>query len=267
MRITVGKIITRSFAVAALAGSVAMAPVVYGADATVLDTDPNVDGLGFGLSDAFVFGTYGQDATAVLQLNDFLVQSQNGVGGGSGAGISIPVSNGENGIDFSLDGASNEVQNVDAQNTTTPNSVFATIGNAAVTDPLHGSVSKLKNGNVVRYSMWVREDPNNPIVNAPQIEPVLKFELWKEGLSTAADTNGGQPQPYYGDKIVDTDQHLSQGIWIDLDKNGAVIDAAAGDQGRIRTVNTTSWTRIEATYEVDDTQWLGIGDDLSLIHI
>jgi hypothetical protein len=90
----------------------------------------------------------------------------------------------------------------------------------------------------------------------------VKFELWKEALSTNADTNGGQAQPLFGDKIVDTDQHLGQGIWIDLDKNGSVIDGAAASQGRIRTVNTTSWSLIEVTYTVDDTQWFGIGDDL-----
>lgn len=263
MRFSVGSVFARSLALAALTGACATTPAVYGANATVLDTDPNIDGLGFGKTDAFTFGLYGQDATAVLQGNDFLVQSQNGVGAfGDGAGISIPVSNGENGIDVTFDGATNGDQNDDPQNTTAPNSVFATIGNTTVTDPLHGSVAKLQNGNVLRFSMWVREDPNNPITTAPQIEPVLKFELWKQGLSTVADTNGGQPQPYYGDKIVDTDQHLGQGMWIDLDKNGSVIDGAAAGQGRIKTVNTTSWTLVEATYEVDDTEWFGIGDDL-----
>jgi hypothetical protein len=242
---------------------VAAAPAAYGANATVLDTDPNADGLAFGNTDAFVFGIYGQDDTAVLQGNDFLVQSQNADGGGNdGAGISVPVSNGENGIDVTFDGVENTDQNDDPQNTTAPNSVFATIGNATVTDPLHGSVAKLQNGNVVRYSMWVREDPNNPITTAPQIEPVLKFEFWKQGLGSLADTGGGKPQPGYGDKIVDTDQHLGQGIWIDLDKDGSVIDGAAADDGRIRTINTTSWSLIEATYEVDDSEWLGIGDDV-----
>lgn len=97
MRISVGRMITRSFALAALAGAVAMAPVVYGANATVLDTDVNPDGLAFGQTDAFAFGIYGQDGTAVFQGNDILVQSQNAVGGfNDGAGISVPVSNGEN---------------------------------------------------------------------------------------------------------------------------------------------------------------------------
>jgi hypothetical protein len=164
--------------------------------------------------------------------------------------MSMPVSNGENGIDSSDDGG---VANPDVPNATPANSVFATIGNAS---------GKLENGNVVRYSMWVRSDPNNPISVAPQIEPVLKFEFWKEALSTNQDTNGGQPQPFFGDKIVDSDQHLNNGIWIDLDNNGSVIDGNAAAQGRIRTVNTLSWTLIEATQVVDDSQWLGIADDV-----
>ena len=263
MRFSVGRTLVRSFGVAALASSFAVAPIAYGANATVLDTDVNPDGLAFGKTDAFAFGIYGLDGTAVFQGNDILVQSQNAVGGfNDGAGISVPVSNGENGIDFSLDGTLNDVQNDDPQNTTAPNPVFASIGNAAVTDPLHGSVAKLANGNVLRYSMWVREDPNNPITTAPQIEPVFKFEFWKQGLGGLADTTGGVAQPGYGDKIVDTDQHLGKGIWIDLDKDGLVIDGAAADDGRIRTVNTTSWTLIEVSYVVDDSAWLGIGDDV-----
>ncbi len=262
MRLSVRTALTLCLTCAASAIFIASPATVYAANATVLDTDPNPDGLGFGLTDAFAYGTFGQDATAVYQGNDILVQSVTGVSGNTGAGISVPVSNGENGIDVSFDGPVNEDQNDDPQNTTAPNPVFGTIGNATVTDPLHGQVAKLQNGNVVRYSMWVREDPNNPITAAPQIEPVLKFEFWKQGLGSVADTTGGVAQPSYGDKIVDTDQHLGQGIWIDLDKNGSVIDGAAADQGRIRTVNTTSWTLIEATYEVNDAEWFGIADDL-----
>ncbi len=226
-----------------------------GANATTLDTDPNPDGLGFGLTDAFTFGgAFGQDGTAVFNGNDILVQVMDGsAAGGSGAGISVPISNGENGIDQSLDGVNNEIVNIDIPNATPPNPVFAAIGNAS---------GKLENGNVLRYSMWVRSDPAFPATLAPQIEPVVKFELWKEALSTNADTGGGQVQPFFGDKVYDTDQHLNAGIWIDIDNNGGVIDTAAASTGRIRTVNTTSWTLIEAVYEVDDSQWLGIGDDL-----
>lgn len=231
----------------------AAASSAWGADATVLDTDPNVDGLGFGKTDPFAYGgVYSQDATAVFNGNDLLVQTQDGASFNTGAGISVPVSNGENGINQSLDGGANQDVNPDVPNATPANSVFTTIGNAS---------GKIENGNVIRYSMWVRSDPNNPITKAPQIEPVFKLEFWKEALSTFAHPDPGA-QPLYGDKIVDTDQHLGQGIWIDLNNNGSVIDAAAAGQGRIRTVNTTAWTLIEVQYVVDDLDWFGIGDDV-----
>lgn len=226
--------------------------VLLAADATVLDTDPNADGLGFGKTDAFTFGAvYTQNVSATLNGNNVLSQTQNGVDF-SGAGISLPVSNGENGITESLDGIDNSVVNPDINNPTAPNSVFTTIGNPG---------GKLANGNVLRFSMWVRVDAQNPITVAPQIEPVLKFEFWKEALSTFADTGGGQPQPYFGDKIIDTDQHLASGIWIDLDNNGSVIDAGAAGTGRIRTISSTEWRLIEVTHTVNDSQWIGIDDD------
>ncbi len=244
---------TPTLSAAALA-SLVLSTVGWAADATVLYTDPNPDGLGFGQTDTFVFGpVYSQDATAAFNGNDLLVQTQNGVSNNTGAGISVPVSNGENGITQSLDGATNADINLDIDNETPANPVFAAIGNAS---------GKLENGNVLRFSMWVRSDPNNPVTKAPQIEPVLKFEFWKEALSTFADTNGGQAQPFYGDKIFDTDQHFAEGIWIDLDENGFVIDTAAELTGRTRTVTTTEWRLIEVTHTVDDVNWFGIADDL-----
>lgn len=231
-------------------------PHGWAADATTLDTDPNNDGLGFGLTDAFTFGgRYNQDATATLSGNDVLAQRQvfNADAGGAGAGISVPVSNGENGLDQSLDGAFDEIVNADVPNATPANSVFATIGNAS---------GKLENGNVVRFSMWVRNNPANPVTIAPQIEPVVKFEFWKEALSTNADTNGGQLQPFFGDKVVDTDQHLGDGIWIDLNNDGFAIDGNAAAEGRLRTISTSTWTLIETQYTVNDAEWLGIGNDL-----
>ncbi len=249
----------------------------FAANATPLFTDINADGLGFGQTDPFAFGIYGLDVDASFMGNDILVQSQNGVGTfGDGAGISLPVSNGENGYTETFDDTagvpgSNDVSNLDIDNATPPNPIWATIGNTIPPAnptppfPVTGSPNPrvgLNNGNVLRFSIWVREDPNNPITAAPQIEPVFKFEFWKEALSTFADTNGGQAQTFFGDKIVDTDQHLGEGIWIDLDGNGTVIDAAAAGEGRVRTVNSSSWTLIEAVYEVDDSSWFGISDDV-----
>ena len=162
---------------------------------------------------------------------------------------------------MSFDGSENQDQNDDAPNAAAPNAVFATIGNANVTDPLHGSVAKLENGNVLRYSMWMREDPNDPISAAPQIEPVLKFEFWKEALSLNQDTNAGL-QPLFGDKVFDTDQHGGEGIWVDLDQSNSVIDGLAFGEGRTRTISSSEWTLIEVVHEVDDQDWFGIADDV-----
>jgi len=244
------------FAIGLAAALLMGMPRGWAADATTLDTDPNIDGLGFGKTDAFVFGgRYNQSATATLNGNDVLSQTQvaSPDTGGAGAGISVPVSNGENGLTQSLDGAINEVVNPDVNNATAANSVFTTIGNAS---------GKLENGNVVRYSMWIRNNPTNAVTVAPQIEPVLKFEFWKEALSTFADTSGGVPQPGYGDKIVDSDQHLGKGIWIDLNGDGQAIDANAAADGRIRTISTTAWTLVETQLVVNDAEWLGIADDV-----
>jgi hypothetical protein len=90
---------------------------------------------------------------------------------------------------------------------------------------------------------------------------VLKFEFWKEALSTFQDTNPN-PQPFFADKVVDTDQHLGAGIWIDINNDGSVIDALAAGEGRIRTITSTAWTLIDVEYEVDDSVWLGIADDV-----
>lgn len=248
----------------------------FAVDVFPLDKDMNLDGLGFGgLTDAFVFGGFGIDANATFHGQDILVQS----GGGhfSGAGLSIPVSNGENGYTETFDtntalpNPPNNESNPDPNNTTPANSVWSTIGNVTPAanptppNPVTGTPNPrvgLNNGNVIRFSLWIREDPSDPITVTPQIEPVIKFEFWKEGLSTFADTNGGQAQPFYGDKVVDTDQHLGQGIWIDLDGNGTVADPLAAGEGRIRTISTDAWTLIDVEYEVDDSSWFGIDDDV-----
>jgi hypothetical protein len=235
------------------AAALALAPNAWAANAVLLDTDPNVEGLGFGRTDPFVFGAaYSQNPLASVNGNAFLAQTQAGDGGGAGAGFSVPISNGENGLTQSLDGAVDEIVNPDVNNATPANPVFAGIGNVS---------GKLENNNVVRWSAWVRINPDNPVTVAPQIEPVFKLEFWKEALSTNADTGGGQAQPFFGDKVVDTDQHLAEGIWIDLDNNGSVIDGGAAGSGRLRTISSSAWTLIEVVHTVNDANWIGIGND------
>jgi hypothetical protein len=139
--------------------------------------------------------------------------------------------------------------------------VFATIGNPS---------GKLENGNVIRYSAWFRSDPANPITVDPGIQPVLKFELWKEALSGNQDTNGGQTQPLFGDKVFDQDQHggtlgipaADKAQWIDFDGDGMVTDTAASTEDRVSSVSTTAWTLVENMYTVNDADWMGIADDV-----
>jgi hypothetical protein len=235
---------------------------VEGANAYPVDTDPNQDGLEFGGTDAFVFGAYGINVGAQLNGNDIALYNQNFMGPCChGAGFSVPVSNGENGIDQSLDGAVNEIPNPDVPNAEPANSVFTTIGNPS---------GKLENGNVIRFSAWYRKDPANPIAVDPQIQPVLKIEIWKEALSTNQDTNGGQLQPLFGDKVFDQDQHggaigipvADKAQWIDFNGDATVIDGAAAGEGRVSQIATDQWTLVESMYTVDDSFWLGIGDDI-----
>jgi hypothetical protein len=241
---------------------VAMNPSrVDGANAYPLDTDPNQDGLAFGGTDVFEFGAYALDVNAQLNGNDIVSYIQNFSGPCChGAGFSVPVSNGENGIDQSFDGAQNQDLNPDVPNTAPVNSVFTTIGNPS---------GKLENGNVIRFSAWYRKDPANPIAVDPQIQPVLKFEFWKEALSTNQDTAGGALQPLFGDKVFDQDQHggalgipvADKAQWIDFNGDGVVIDGAAAGEGRVSQISTGAWTLVESQYIVNDGDWLGIGDD------
>lgn len=235
----------------------------HAANAYPLFTDPSPGGLVFGNTDVFSFGAnYAIDAAAQLNGNQVLAIRQFGVvGGGTGAGVSVPISNGENGIDSSLDGALNDVLNPDIPNATPANSVFTTIGNSS---------GKLENGNVLRFSAWYRSDPADPITVDPQIQPVMKWEIWKEALSTSQDTNGGQVQPLYGDKVFDQDQHggalgipvASKARWIEFDGNNSVIDGSAGAEGRVSQISTGGWTLVESTYVVNDSDWIGIADDI-----
>lgn len=234
---------------------IAMPTGSWAAEAFPVITSPSSDGLSFDTSNAFVSGSYGLDAEG-----PFAVYNQNFVGSGNdGAGWSVGVSNGENGINSSLDGTGNVDLNEDVPNSVPANSVFNTIGNAS---------GKLENGNVLRLSAWLKSDPVNPILAAPQIEPVLKFEFWKEALSDNQDTTSSF-QPFFGDKVFDQDinggqiplsaDNLPQ--WVDFDGGGTVIDGSAAGQGRVSSINTEEWSLIEVMYTVDDSQWAGINDD------
>ena len=144
-------------------------------DAYPVTTDPNNDGLVFGGLNVYANGPFGFDDTAVSNGNDLLVYSWGGTSTNEGAGFSVSVSNGENGIDVTYDGVANEEQNDDVPNTEPVN--------AAIEAANGGSGSKLQNGNVIRFSTWMRQDPSAPVTVVPSVETVLKAEFWKEALS------------------------------------------------------------------------------------
>jgi hypothetical protein len=192
------------------------------------------------------------DDDAVFMNNDIVVYTMNGISANDGAGLSISISNGENGITQTdppgPPGSPAGSPNTDVDNAEPVDPVFAAIGNAS---------GKLENGNAVRFSMWMRQDPNDPVTTVPQIEPVLKLELWKEARSGFADFNNVD-FPGSGDRLWDTDQNAgnaafngrnqSQASWVDMDNNGAT----SFGKPVAASLVTDEWRRVEAFLVVDD---------------
>ena len=85
-------------------------PPVCAYEAFPVITDPNADGVMFGGTNIWADSPFQFDDTAISGGNDFLVYSWGGTSASTGAGFSVFVSNGENGIDMSLDGAFNEIE-------------------------------------------------------------------------------------------------------------------------------------------------------------
>jgi hypothetical protein len=221
----------------------------------ITDINANPTGVGFdGAVNIFASGggaPFQVDDDAVFMNNNIVVYTMNGFSANDGAGLSISISNGENGItqtDPPGHPPNTSGPNVDQNNTEPVDPVFATIGNAS---------GKLENGNAIRFSMWMRQDPNDPVTMVPQIEPVLKLELWKEARSGFADFNNVD-FPNSGDRLWDTDQNAgnaafngfdqSQASWVDMDNNGATSfgKPVAG------SLVTDEWRRVEAVLVVDD---------------
>jgi hypothetical protein len=206
-------------------------------------TNINNGGAAFGGVNVFGNPPIAVNDTAVSNGNDIVVYTLAGNGANNGAGFSVPISNGENGIT-----STNNGMNLDPDNTEPVNPVFAAIGNPS---------GKLENGNAIRMSIWMRQDPNSPITKEPNVEPVLKIELWKQALSGLADFNA-VAFPGSGDRIWDTDQNASnaafnsfnqsQASWVDVNNNGTIANGrpVAG------SLVTNEWRRFEATLVVDD---------------
>jgi hypothetical protein len=229
-------------------GSVAMLAVAASAmsvhGAIAINQITNINNTpGFGNTNVFSNLPIGVDDTAVANGNDIVVYTLVGNGANNGAGLSIGISNGENGITSTNGGA-----NTDINNTAPVNPIFAAIGNPS---------GKLENGNVIRLSMWMRQDPNSPVTKEANVEPVVKIELWKEAGSGFADFNA-VAFPGAGDRIWDSDQNASnaafaghnqsQASWVDMNNNGVIAN------GRPVSVSLVpnEWRRAETTLLIDD---------------
>lgn len=200
--------------------------------------------------------------------NEILLINQNDtVGGGDGGGIIISVSNGDNGDSWdgycatefcNLPGGAPSNRMSTPSNIQAADSVFTTIGNGS---------GKLENGNVLRFSFWMRLDPSNLGDGwdglDPQIEPTVKFEFYRDafGSGAQADTNDGDNsvewQPTHGSKIFDTD--LNQQSIPDLDPNNTTV--LIGEERGIlidldADLSRDEWRQVVHTYTVDDGQGL-----------
>ncbi|TWT29185.1 hypothetical protein KOR34_53250 [Posidoniimonas corsicana] len=182
------------------------------------------------------------DVTALEGSNNIAVYTMDGVSGNNGAGFAIGISNGENGLDSSEGGA-----NTDVPNAAPVNSAIASVNGGG----------KIQNGNAFRLSMWMRQDPADPVSAVPQIEPVVKFELWKEAGSGNADFNPAA-FPSFGDRIWDTDQNAgnatfngfnqSQASWIDMNNSGTT----SFEKPVAQSLVADEWRLVEATIVIDD---------------
>lgn len=256
-----------------IVGTLLIVGQVVGFDGSPIFSDPTtfVDAASdaglvnqFGTVEYFSFGGgYAVDPDYVLLGNRVLAIRQ--LAGqpveATGAGFNVfAASNGENGIDATQDGADT---NSDVANQAAVNAAID-LSNGG--DGTQGN--RLTNGNAIRFSAWIRSDPLAPIFFSPQIEPMLKFEFYKEALSDNQDTNPGQVGAAFGDEIFDQEQHglnvplffEDKNQWIDIDGDGIIgQDPLAGEEGRASTIVPNAWTLVSTTMTIDDEFWTDIG--------
>jgi hypothetical protein len=169
-----------------------------------------------------------------------------------GGGFVIPLSNGENGTNVGPGDGNNDVPN--------PTPVGAAIDIVNGGDGTQGN--RLSNGNVFRFSVWMQQDPAEPVVVEPSVEPVLKFELWSEAQSTFGDfTAGRAPSAAFGDRLWDTDINARDSFYdghnqslsspVDISGNNAVV---SGDVPVVSIPPATGeqWVLVETTLVIDD---------------
>lgn len=227
----------------------------------VLAVNPATEGNNFSPGfNAFASGggaPYQLDQDGSFMGNDVLVITQDGTSAFDGAGFTISISNGENGDGYGAGGSAGvsywadggaTIQGSDPSNIVAADPVFSAIGNSS---------GRLENGNVIRFSVWVRKDPNAPLMIEPQITPIIKLEFWRDALGGVADFTGGVTNPNFGSRIFDTDQN---GVAIpDPAQRARVLDIDGNNTWTFGNTTepaptTDQWQQIVHTYVVDDTQ-------------
>ncbi len=193
---------------------------------------------------------YQVDDEAILNGNNILVTTQNGVSAFDGLGFTLSISNGENGDGLDPD-LGNGVIGTDPSNPNPVDPAIAALGNSS---------GRLEDGNVIRFSVWVRQDPTNPLTVEPQIVPIVKLEFWRDAFSSFADNTGGVTNPSFGRRIFDTDQNSAAGP----SESGRVLDIDGDGLWSFGSTTepapTNAWQQIVHTYEVDS---IGEGWDIT----
>jgi hypothetical protein len=180
-----------------------------------------------------------------LNGNDLLVVTQRGLSNSTSAGFTLHVSNGENGADYPYNANPGGPVGSNPSNTLAADPAFAAIGNPS---------GRLEDGNVVRFSTWVRNDALAPMTVEPQITPILKLEFWRDALSGDADFSGGVQNPNFGSRIFDTDQNDvaiadpdGRKRLLDINGDGAWAFGSTTEPVPV----TTAWQQIVHTYTVN----------------
>ncbi len=204
------------------------------------DPDPNRNAPNsWGTTDVFNQGIYDVDDRALEpDGNDVLKATAGAVGTFNDQfGFSVHISNGENGNN------GDDPADPDPMNTEPADAIWSTIGNPS---------GRLENGNVVRFSMWMRQDPSNPINTAPSIEPILKLEFWTQALSGNADFSLSF-NPTFGDRVYDTDQNgaVPFATYVDSNNDGFRNDINVPSV----SLSTAGWTLVSTEYTVNDSAW------------
>ncbi len=203
--------------------------------------NPGTSGGGFSNSQPFLSktGLYNFDGHTESNGNQVLrIPSGFHQFGLHSANLSVKLSNGENGND------GDDPFNPDVINQEQPHPDFQLINDPA---------NRLENGNTIRFSLWMKVDPEDPVLVPPTIEPLLNIELWTEALSFEADTER-HSHPQYGDRIYDTHLNGNTATYVDMNGDGFANGQPGGGLAEV-TLSRSRWTLVSTTLTVSDVGW------------